>query len=75
MTDAQWEKLFERVLIKLEEIRCEIIDVEMLLEKKNDNAKMLNELKTEALKAIAEITKQVSAGAIASISEEDKING
>ena len=33
MTDAQLEKLFERVLIKLEEIRCGLIDVEMLLEK------------------------------------------
>ena len=32
MTDEQLEMLFERMLIKLEEIRCGIIDVEMLLE-------------------------------------------
>lgn len=31
--DAQWEKLFERVLTKLEEIRCGLIDIESLLEK------------------------------------------
>ena len=33
MTDTQLEKLFERVLIKLEEIRCGLIDIEMVLEK------------------------------------------
>ncbi len=33
MTDAQLEKLFERFLTKLEEIRCGLIDIEMLLEK------------------------------------------
>lgn len=67
MTDAQLEKVFERVLTKLEEIRCGLIDIETLLERKNDNAKMLEEVRINAIKAIGEINAQIAADAMAGV--------
>lgn len=74
MTDAQLEKFFERVLTKLEEIRCGLIDIETLLEEKNTilptiNSQVLSELRVSTLKAIAEISAHVAENASKGIEE------